>query len=195
MGKDKHDNRDEPLSPEDADMAREAESYPLEGAPGGGDPSQAAGDIGTRLFQLEVELADWRDKYLRAIADFQNYQRRAIQNEQVAKQQGISSVVQNVVTVLDHFDLALAHDVNNASAEQVIAGVRVIREELIKALTRAGVRIIEPQPNDDFQPGQHEAIMQQDVDGVESGRVAMMFQPGYAMGDRIIRAAKVSVAP
>ena len=74
-------------------------------------------------------------------------------------------------------------------------GVRVIREEFIKALTRLGVRLIEPAPGDEFRPGQHEAIMQQGAEGVRSGHVAMCFQPGYALGEQIIRAAKVGVAP
>lgn len=175
--------------PEDDAFNQEAESYPLEGdAPLPGDPA-------AEVARAQAEVAEWRDKYLRSIADFQNYQRRALQNEADAKKQGISSAVQNIVNVMDHFDLALAHDPGKASAEQVIQGVRVIREELLKALVSTGVRIISPKPNDEFQPGQHEAIMQQSADGVAKGNIAMLFQPGYALGERIIRPAKVSVAP
>lgn len=173
---------------EDDALNREAESYPLEG-------DAPALDANAELARAQSEVAEWRDKYLRSIADFQNYQRRALQNEQDARKGGISSAVQNVVNVMDHFDLALAQDPSKASAEQIIAGVKVIREELLKALVNTGVRIISPKANDEFQPGQHEAIMQQSADGVDKGNVAMLFQPGYALGERIIRPAKVSVAP
>lgn len=172
--------------PDDDAIAREAESYSLEGE------DQALGSASARA---EAEAAQWRDKYLRSIADFQNYQRRSLQNEAEARRGGIASVVNNVVGVMDHFDLALAHDVSKASAEQIVSGVKVIREELLKALTNSGVRIIGPKPNDEFQPGQHEAIMQQPADGVGSGRISLLFQPGYALGERIIRPAKVGVAP
>ncbi len=66
---------------------------------------------------------------------------------------------------------------------------------MLKAIASTGVRIIAPKPNDEFQPGQHEAIMQQAMEGVAKGNVAMLFQPGYALGERIIRPAKVGVAP
>jgi molecular chaperone GrpE len=101
--------------------------------------------------------------------------------------------------VIDHFDIALTQDPARASAQQIMDGVRVIREELIRALARHGVSMICPAPNDEFQPGRHEAIMQQPAEGVEPGCIAACYQPGYALreGDveRIIRAAKVAVAP
>lgn len=176
-------------SPDDEALNREAESYSIEG------DTPNAESATSELARLQGEANEWRDKYLSSIADFQNYQRRALQNEADAKKAGISSVVQNVVNVMDHFDLALAQDPSKATAEQIIAGVKVIREEMLKAIASTGVRIIAPKPNDEFQPGQHEAIMQQAMEGVAKGNVAMLFQPGYALGERIIRPAKVGVAP
>lgn len=157
--------------------------------------NQAPGAAWGEVERLRAELEDARVKHLRALADFQNYQRRAFQNESVAREQGVSSLAQRVIGVLDHFDLALTLNPDNASASQVMDGVRVIRDELLKALAQSGVRIIEPKANDEFQPGSHEAIMHQEADGVESGRVSALFQPGFALGERVIRAAKVGVAP
>jgi molecular chaperone GrpE len=74
-------------------------------------------------------------------------------------------------------------------------GVKVIRQELLKALESGGVTVISPQPGDEFDPNRHSAIMQQPAEGVEPGRVSATFQPGYALGDRVIRSAKVAVAP
>jgi molecular chaperone GrpE len=158
--------------------------------------AMAAGEEGgDRVAELTHLLAEANSRALRAVADHQNYVRRAIQNEQVAKQQGVASVVQNVVGVMDHFDLALNLDPQKATTQQVIEGVRVIREELIRSLQKVGVTVIAPAPNEEFRPGIHEAIMQQSVDGVEPGRIAATFQPGYVLGERLIRAAKVSVSP
>lgn len=152
-------------------------------------------DAQQRIAQLEGELMEANQRYLRSVADFQNYQRRSHTNEQVARQSGISSVVTHVASVIDHFDLALNQDTSKASAQQIVDGVKVIREELLRAIQRVGVQIINPQPNDDFTPGTHEAIMQMPLEGVEPGKIARTFQPGFAMGERLIRPAKVAVAP
>lgn len=152
-----------------------------------------------RVNQLTAELDEARGRALRALADFQNFQRRASQNEQVARQQGMAGVIMSVVPVLDNFDHALGHDATKGSVEQIMAGVRVIREELMRALGKHGVTLIAPAANDEFVPGRHEAIMQQPADGVDSGRIVATFQPGYVLNDfgteRVLRAAKVSVAP
>jgi len=148
-----------------------------------------------RIAHLEAEVQEANLRALRAVADHQNFVKRSIQNEQVARQRGIATVVQNIVNVLDHFDLALNHDLSNATAQQVVEGLKVIRDDLIQSLQMPGTTVIQPQPNDEFKPGVHEAIMQQSADGVEPGHVAATFQPGYQLGEFVIRAAKVAVAP
>jgi molecular chaperone GrpE len=149
--------------------------------------------------RLEKEVLEERTRAMRLMADFQNFQRRAATNERVARAQGVSSVVTSVVPVIDHFDLALAQDTSKASAQQIVDGVKVIREELLRVLTRHGVQVVSPTPNDEFVPGRHEAIMQMPVEGVASGHIAQTFQPGFVLreGEQefVLRPAKVAVAP
>jgi molecular chaperone GrpE len=160
---------------------------------------ESAEEAISRVTALESELTQTKDKLLRTIADYQNSQRRALQNEQQAKADGVSRIVSDVAVVLDHFDLALGQDPAKVTPEQLIGGVRVIREELVKILSRNGVTLIQPQPNDEFQPGRHEAVMQQPADGIHPGHIVATFQPGYLLtmltGERVIRPAKVAVAP
>lgn len=152
-----------------------------------------------KVKQLEEELATEKSRALRAMADFQNYQRRAYNNEQNARIEGTIKAIMNIVPLIDHFDHALAQDPSNSSAQQVLAGVRLIKEEFIRGLTKFNVSLIAPAANDEFQPGRHEAVMQMPGEGVEPGRVVMTLQPGFGMqtemGERVLRAAKVSVAP
>lgn len=151
---------------------------------------------GTDVAQLQAELDEARSRALRLMADFQNYQRRAHQNEAQAKREGVASAVAAVVPVLDHFDNALCMDTCAGSAEQVMQGVRVIRDEMLKALGQLGVTLISPRANDDFEPGKHEAVMQRPSEGVEPGRIVQTFQAGYLLGsERVLRPAKVVVAP
>jgi molecular chaperone GrpE len=151
------------------------------------------------IARLEKELAEERIRAMRLMADFQNFQRRATSNERVARAQGISAVVTSVVPVIDHFDLALAQDPSKASVQQIVEGVKVIREELLRVLTRHGVQVVSPVQNDVFVPGKHEAIMQMPAEGVASGHVAQTFQPGFVLreGEQefVLRPAKVAVAP
>lgn len=160
------------------------------------DPSINEGDqLSADLASLNAALQDANDKYLRMLADYQNYQRRSLQNEVVAKREGAKSIVSAVVPVIDHFDLALAQDTSKVSADQLAQGVRIIRDELMKALASHGVSTIVPQKNDLFEPGKHAAVMQQPADGVESGHVVACFQAGYTFNEQVLRPAKVSVAP
>lgn len=156
-------------------------------------------DLSSRVSELEVKLAEAEGNYKRALADYHNYHRRAMQNEVQAKLQGMAAVATSILTVVDHFDLALTLDPAKATAAQVIDGVKVIRDELLRILQGHGVGLITPQQGDPFEPGKHEAVMQQPVEGVPPGSIASTFQPGYTLTvagvERVIRPAKVAVTP
>lgn len=171
-----------------------SDAAPIEGG--------VSSELQAKVTKLEQDLAEANSRALRAMADFQNYQKRSLMNESIAKASGVAGVVTGVVTVLDHFDLALQQDMSKVTAEQLIGGVKVIREELIRVLQLHGVGIVNPKPGDDFVPGIHEAIMQQQSDGIAPGKVVATFQAGYTLaggaaggGERVLRPAKVSVAP
>lgn len=179
-------------------MSQESTNNPADHA-GEWDEVESAAQLGERVEKLEAELAEANAKYLRLVADYQNSQRRSLQSEAHAKLQGMAAVTQSVLTVLDHFDLALKIDVRKATAEQVVGGVRVIRDELMKVLQGHGVGVISPGPGDAFEPGRHEAVMQQAAPGVEPGLIAMLLAPGYTLSvagtERVVRPAKVAVTP
>lgn len=187
--------------------------YPASGAtpadqsPESADHAGSDNPAGVQASQIEAELRaqidDAHRKYMRSLADFQNFQRRALMNEQEARVQGRTGVVQSVLTVIDHFDLALGQDPSKATAEQIMTGVKVIRDELLKALQAHGVTPIVAAKGDMFDPTRHEAVMHQQSEGVESGHVVTTLQAGYSISvstadgpaDRTIRPAKVSIAP
>ncbi len=188
-----------PMNPED-------EPHPADLPPESGadaNPDETAEVIDALIIERDAAVRE-RDEataqWKRALADFQNFQRRAAMNEQEAKRQGATSVLNSIVPVLDHFDLALAQldqQTQESSLSAVVEGMRVIRAELLRALSLHGVSLIEPKPGDAFEPGKHEALMQtpSPPPGVEPGHIAQVIQNGYALGDRVIRSAKVGVAP
>ncbi|MEQ8770610.1 MAG: nucleotide exchange factor GrpE [Phycisphaerales bacterium] len=134
-------------------------------------------------------------KLQRAVADHQNFQRRAGINEREARTQALTGVVQSIIPVLDNFELALGQDLEKATAQQIAGGVTVIRDELLRVLSTYGVTKIDPQVGDEFDPMEHEAMLQQPAEGVGPGRIAAALGVGYKLGERVVRPAKVAVVP
>ncbi|MEM6551297.1 MAG: nucleotide exchange factor GrpE [Planctomycetota bacterium] len=146
------------------------------------------------LATLRAERDDFEQKYLRVSADYQNYVRRANQNVAAASEQKLMGVARGLVSAMDHFDLALQVDPEKTTAPDLLQGVTSIRDELLKALAGVGIARLDVQPGDEFDPVKHEALMRQPGTEFESGRVVMQMQPGYLVGDKIVRPAQVSVA-
>jgi len=153
--------------------------------------SEAAVELVQRLERERDEALAARQ---RALADFRNYQRRAVQSEQRAVQGGAADVVRSLLAVIDHFDLALGQDTEQITVDQLLGGVRIVRDELVKALESHGVQRIEPARGDEFDPNRHEAMMKQPADDVEPNHIVSVLQLGYQMGDLVLRPAKVAVA-
>ena len=152
-------------------------------------------DTAEVLEELQKQVVEAQASRQRALADFANFQRRAAENEIRARQQGVASVIRSILSVLDHFDLALAQDPTQVTVDQILGGVGIVRNEFTKALESHGVQRIEPAIGEEFDPSRHEAVMQQGRPGVAPNHIANVLQAGYAMGDSVLRPAKVAVAP
>lgn len=162
--------------------------------PHGGDEQPEQGDQLTQVEQLRAERDELEGRFKRALADFQNAQRRATIEQQQAREQGKISVIERLLPVLDQFDMALSQGLSGNDADAIAKGVRLIRDEMMRAVQSIGVTIVAPQANDEFDPSRHEAMTYQPVEGVEPGRVAATYRFGYVMGERLIRAAQVTLA-
>lgn len=164
------------------------------GPEGDMDQIELSEDAARFVEELRSELDEALGARQRALADFANYQRRAIENETRAAQRGVVQVIRSIIPVLDHFDLALNQNPANLSADKLMHGVKIVRDELTKALEQQNVRTIMPASGDEFDPQQHEAMMRQDMEGIAPGHIVSVLQPGYAIGEMVIRPAKVIVA-
>lgn len=186
---------------EKLDQAQETEPEPQEGgeqlpseAQAGGHPSDGeAATIEGDLDEL-VKTAAQRDEYLalaqRTQADFENYRKRIARDLAVAQERGVAKLAKELLPALDNLDRALEAA---ESDDPLLAGVRLVRNELSAALARVGIEQFAPL-GERFDPNEHEAMAQQPVEGVQSGDVAEVFQDGYRLNGTIIRPARVLVA-
>ncbi len=152
-------------------------------------------DQTTVLAQMQLQVEEKQQAYLRVLADFQNFKRRAIENEARARDHGVSQVARAIVPVLENMDLALGHDLRSLEASKLADAVELMRGELLKALAQCGIERIAPLPGAEFDPHYHEAVMQQPADKIAPGRIAHCLQAGYRYGEVPLRSAKVAVTP
>ncbi len=178
------------------------------GGAGGGGHGGDVDETAALIEQLEREVAALRAErdaaagerdqaqaaWKHALADFQNFQRRAAQNEQTARDQAVRGVLHSILPVIDHFEMALTLNPEASSARQVMDGVSMIKGELLRAISLHGVQVINPQAGEPFDAGKHKAIAQQPAPGVAAGHVAHTARIGYALEGRVIRPAEVLVA-
>jgi len=158
-------------------------------------PLELSEEVAELVQNLERERDEAVEARRRALADFANFQRRAAENENRARQEGVVSVLRSLLPVIDHFDLALQQDTDAITVDQLLGGVKIVKAELMKAMESHGVVRVDPQPGDEFDPNLHEAMMRQPAEGVEPNHVVSVLQPGFRAGERVLRPAKVAVAP
>jgi len=129
----------------------------------------------------------------RTQADFDNFRKRAARDAALAADRGVSRLAKELLPALDHLELALQAAEQDAAAAQFAKGVRLVQDELGKALGRVGIEAFSPQ-GERFDPEQHEAMAQQPAEGAEPGTVVAVYQQGYRIGGAVLRPARVVVA-
>jgi molecular chaperone GrpE len=189
--------------------------------PEGGVSGEAGGDgeaaeIEGDLDEL-VRVAEQRDEYLalaqRTQADFENYRKRVARESALARERGVAKLAKELLGALDNLDRAL-EDAGTAAdpagtqraalgravcpgglEDPLLEGVRLVRSEFADALARLGIESYAP-AGETFDPSLHEAMasVPQPPDGAASGTVVEVYQPGYRLGEHVIRPARVVVA-
>jgi len=147
------------------------------------------------------EIDRLQDRLLRLTAEYDNYRRRSIADREEAVRQGRRAVLTPILDVyddltrsLDAAQRAAQQDSGSPSFDALSQGIELVYQKFSDALERVGVTPIEA-VGKPFDEDEHEAMMQQPApDGTESGTVLAEIQPGYRLGDRVLRHARVIVA-
>jgi molecular chaperone GrpE len=157
-------------------------------------PDEAAAEQGAAQDAVPEE-PDYKDKWLRAVAELDNVRKRARRDVGAAESRGIFKLARELLPALDNFERALA--AAEAQPENrdhhLTDGIRLVQSELLGSLARVGIEPDSPK-GERFDPHRHEAVAQQPVEGAEPGTIVEVYSAGYTYGEDVLRPAKVVVA-
>ncbi|MCW1967880.1 MAG: nucleotide exchange factor GrpE [Anaerolineae bacterium] len=157
----------------------------------------ANAEIATLKEQLgaaQAKAAENLDGWLRQQAEFSNYKKRQ-QNELASlRAMATSDLIKRLLPIIDDFDRAAKNLPEALKDNTWVTGLMLVQRKMQNVLEFENVKLISANPNDKFDPTQHEAISQDDADGIESGNVIEELQRGYKIGDRVLRPSLVRVA-
>lgn len=150
----------------------------------GASPAPAAASAET------PDAAEWKNRYMRTLADFENFRKRSEREKQEYFKYALANVFKDLLPVLDNFDRALDHA---EEGDDFHKGVLLIYKQLFDLLKKAGLRPIE-ESDVIFDPNVHEAVIREENPAVANQTVVGVLQKGYFLHDRLIRPALVKVA-
>ena len=144
-----------------------------------------------QLATAQAQVATLQDSYLRAMAEMENSRRRADEAVERAHKFAVEKFAKNMLPVIDSLEKAL--EIAGDEKNPMIEGVEATYRQLVKAMEMSGMVEINP-VGEKFDPTKHQAItMVPAMEGQTSGHVAQVFQRGWLINDRVLRAALVSV--
>ena len=143
------------------------------------------------LTAAQIEAEQWKDKYIRLAAEFENYKKRTLKEKSELILNGSEKTVAAVLPIIDDFERATADKTDDPQA--IKEGFELIYKKFMKTLESLGVNKIETD-NADFNVDYHEAIaMVPGMGDDKKGKVIDCVQTGYTLNDKVIRHAKVAV--
>ena len=155
-------------------------------------PAEEAAPAASPIAELERERDDYKDRWMRKGAEFDNYRRRIERERREQADQAIVDLLQDLLSVVDDFDRALTVDAGEGGAAYR-KGVELIHGKLHDLLRRYGVKPIEAL-GADFDPNVHQAVMHEESPEHREGEVIGELRKGYTIKDRLLRPAMVKVA-
>lgn len=173
------------------ELAAEADEIEL----GAEDQAEGEGEVDV-LAQLTAERDEFKDRFLRAVADAENSRRRAERDRREAENYGGSKLARDLLPVYDNMHRAIdaiSEDQREAQAA-LIEGIELTMRELLNVFAKHGITKIEPAVGDKFDPQQHEAMFEAPLPGTKAGEIIQISALGFMLHDRLLRPAQVGVS-
>lgn len=202
-GSDKADGK----APADDEAAKAAEPTPAEPTPAEPSPAEAEpaalpeaaiDDAPARIVELEAQLAELKDQYLRALAETENVRRRSRRQMEEMRKYAAADLAKDLLSVADNLRRALESVSqeelgDNPSLAKFVGGLEAIERDFLQAFKAHHIVKLDPS-GQVFDPNLHQAMMRVDNSGRPAGTVVQLMQVGYILRDRLLRPAMVGVA-
>lgn len=164
------------------------------------DPEEVVGDVvgdisgaSALVGELRADLEQQRDKYVRLLAEFDNFRRRSVRDRQDAEHRGMGNLLRGILDTLDDLSRFAHVDPAATEAKTVVDGVAMVEKNLLKSLIGHGLEVVNP-TGQAFDPALHEAISTAPAPSKEDDHlVAQTFQVGYVFNGLLLRPARVVV--
>ncbi len=143
--------------------------------------------------ELKKSIEEANDKYIRLYADFENFKKITAKNKEDLLKYASEDIMSDILTVIDHLELALQHSSGNETSSSLAEGVELTLKELTGVLEKHGLLNIEA-VGKQFDPAIHHAMSQIETDDADENTVVKEFRKGYMLRDRVLRAPLVGVA-
>ena len=195
-------SEEEPKASEEAAQADEAEAVEaevLEDEPEGDEPdivaeAEAVVEEAAAADELEKarqEASDWQDRYMRLHAEWDTYRRRTAEQRAEEKVRATEKLMENLLPVLDDFERTVAYATENGETG-LLDGVKAVQTKLVDALVKGGLVIIDP-AGEPYDALEAQAVATVPDDEAFDETVKDVYQKGYKMGKKVLRAAMVTV--
>jgi molecular chaperone GrpE len=159
------------------------------------DIDEAAAEL-DEIDALRAERDEYKDRFMRALADAENSRKRADKDRKEAENYGGSKLSRDLLPVYDNMKRAIeaVGDEQREAAAALIEGVELTMRELLNVFSKHGITIIAPEVGDKFDPQQHEAMFEAPVPGTKAGDIIQVSAEGFMLHDRLLRPAQVGVS-
>lgn len=146
-----------------------------------------------KLDEATAEVNSHKERYLRTVADLENYRKRAVREKEEARKQATCSILEDVLPVLDNFKLGLKSAEDHEGGKVFAEGFKMILTQMESALKQNGLEEINP-AGEPFDPNFHESIAHFPHDSVEDGHIIEVHRIGYKIKERLLRPSQVVVS-
>lgn len=155
-------------------------------------PEEECARLRERLEEKEREAAENYDRYLRAMAELDNFRKRTAREKEELVRFGNENLMRDILPLVDNLDRALAHAENSDNFQAFKEGLMMVRDQFMRTLEKHGLSCIDC-VSKEFDPNYHEALFQVNSPEHSNNQVVAELEKGYLLHGRLLRPAKVSV--
>ncbi len=156
-------------------------------------PEESNEPILTELEKAQAEASEMKSRYLRSVADMENYRKRIAREKQELLRSAAAGVVESLIPVLDNMKLGLQAAEQHPDAKDVTVGFKMVEDQLKKSLGEQGLKELIPD-GESFDPNLHECVAHQPSETVDEDSIIETVRAGYQLNERLLRAANVIVS-